>query len=136
MPVTPNSIVTPQAPQANTAALTTANSTYGTSPTNSVLLVTAGPNGGRLTKLQAIPTATISTANQIQLFRSKDGGTTKFFADSALMATYTMAQSTEAPTTDFGFSEANPLILAPNERVYMAEGQTAGVNVVAEWADY
>lgn len=136
MAVTPNSIVTPQAPKSNVANLTTANTTYTTAPTNSVLLVTAGANGGRLTRLAAIPCATVATANQIQMFRSLDGGTTKYFSDSAAMATYTMAASTEAPTTDFGYSDSNPLILQPNERIYMAEGQTMSVNVVAEWSDY
>jgi hypothetical protein len=136
MPVTANSIITPQAPKSGVVNLTTANTVYGTSPTNAVLLATAGANGARLTKLQAIPCESITTANQIQLFRSVDGGTTKYFADSALMAVYTMAQTTEAPTTDFGYSDDNPLILQPNERLYAAEGQSKSVNVVAEWADY
>ena len=47
-----------------------------------------------------------------------------------------VAPATEAPTTDFGFSDDNPLILQPNERIYMAQGQSVSVNVVAEWADY
>jgi hypothetical protein len=136
MAVTANSIVTPQAPKSNVVNLTTANATYGTSPTNTQLLVTAGPNGARLIKLQAIPCATVGTANQIQMFRSVDGGTTKYFADSALMATYTMAQTTKAPPTDFGYSDDYPLILQPNERIYVAEGQSVSVNAVAEWADY
>lgn len=139
MAVTPNSIITPQTPKSSQINLPSGapNSTYTTSPTNSVLLLTAGVNGGRLTKLQAIPCATVTTADQIQMFR--DNGTTgasKFFADSALMATYVMAQTTEAPTTDFGYSDSNPLILQPNERLYMAQGQSASINVVAEWADY
>lgn len=136
MAVSANSIITPQTPRSNVASLTTANSNYTPAGvTNSVLLVTAGANGGRLTRLQAIPTANVS-ANQIQLFRSLDGGTTKYFGDSALMAAYTMTQSSEAPTTDFGYSDDNPLILSANERIYMAEGQAAAINVIAEWADY
>ena len=139
MAVTANSIITPQGPKSNTVNLPAGatNSTYTTSPTNTVLLVTAGLNGARLTKLQAIPCATVGAANQVQAFR--DAGTTgasKFFFDSALMATYVMAQTTEAPTTDFGYSDDNPLILQPNERIYMAEGQSVSINVVAEWADY
>ena len=38
MPVTPNSIVTPQTPWSATAVATTANTTYTDSPTNTVLL--------------------------------------------------------------------------------------------------
>lgn len=139
MAVTANSIITPQAPKSAAANLPSGatNATYTTSPTNSVLLLTAGANGGRLTRLQAIPCATVGTANQVQAFRDNGtAGASKFFFDSALMATYTMAQSTEAPTTDFGYSDDNPLILQPNERLYMAQGQSVSINVVAEWADY
>jgi hypothetical protein len=136
MPVTANSIITPQTPKSGIANVTTANTTYTTSPTNTQLLVTAGANGARLTKLQAIPVATVTTANQLQVFRSADAGTTKRFAESALMATYTMAQNTEAPTTDFGYSEDNPMILAANETIYVAVGQSQSVNFIAEWSDY
>jgi len=138
MAVTPNSIITPQTLKSSQINLPSGatNSTYMTNPANSVLLLTAGVNGGRLTKLQAIPCATV-TANQVQMFRDNGtAGASKFFADSALMAAYTMAQNTEAPTTDFGYSDDNPLILQPNERVYMAQGQSASINIVAEWADY
>lgn len=139
MAVSPNSIITPQGPKSASVNLPSGatNSTYTTTPTNSVLLVQFGANGGRLTKLQAIPCATVSTADQIQAFR--DNGTTgasKFFFDSALMGIYTMAQNTEAPTTDFGYSDDNPLIGQPNERIYMAQGQSVSINAVAEWADY
>src|SRR5436190_21366534 len=106
MAVTANSIITPQSPKSAAINLPSGatNSTYTTAPTNAVLLLTAGPNGGRLTKLQAIPCATVGTANQVQMFRDNGtAGASKFFADSALMAIYTMAQNTEAPTTDFGF---------------------------------
>src|ERR1041385_633278 len=100
MAVTANSIITPQTPRSAAVNLPAGatNSTYTTSPTNAVLLATAGSNGGRLTKLQAIPCATVATANQIQVFRDNGtSGASKFFCDSALMATYTMAQTTEAP---------------------------------------
>ena len=133
---TANSIITPQTPKSAIAATTTANSTYTTSPTNTVLLVTAGANGGRLTRLHAIPIATVTTANQLQVFRSQDAGVTKFFADSALMATYTMAQTTAVPKTDLGYSDDSPMILLPGERLYVAAGQSQAVAWVAEWADY
>lgn len=138
MPVTPNSIVTPQAPKANTVVCDTANTDYDDSPTNvGTALITAGANGARVTKLQAIPRGTVG-ATQLQLFRSSDAGTTKRLFDSALMAAYTMAQTTEAVTTDFGYSDDNPLILAPNEVVYPAIGVAlaAGIVFIAEWADY
>lgn len=135
MAVTANSIITPQAPKSNTVALSSANSNY-TAPTNTAALITAGSNGARVTRIGAIPTATVTTAAQIQLFRSSDGGTTKRFFDSAAMATYTMAQTTEAPTTDFGYTDLNPLILQANEIVYMATGQAQAIAGNAEWFDY
>ena len=136
MAVTPNSIVTPQTPQATNVGLSTTANTAYTAPTNTTLVLTAGANGARLTKLKAIPCATV-TATQIQLFRSTDAGTTRRFTNSALMAAYTMAQTTAAPQTDFGYADATPLILQPNEQLYMAVG-VAGVqiNVEAEWANY
>lgn len=135
MAVTPNSIVTPQAPQSNNAPCTTANTTYTTTPTNSVLLVTAGANGARVTRIGAIPIANVA-ATQCQLFRSRDAGTTKYFFDSAAMASYTFATGTEAPTTDFGYSDDNPIFLAANERIYAAIAVTNAITFGAEWADY
>lgn len=130
-----NSIITPQTPKSALANVTTANTNY-TAPSNTAALVTAGANGARLTKLQAIPTANVTTANQLQVFRSTDAGVTKRFADSAVMPTYTMAQTTEAPTTDLGYSDANPMIMSAGEILYVAVGQSQSVNFIAEWADY
>lgn len=136
MAVTANSIITPQTPKSAAVGLTTANTTFTTSPTNTALLVTAGPNGGRLTRLWAIPLEQINTANNIQLYRSYDSGTTKYLADSRLMATISPGAAVANSPTDFGYSDTSPLILAANERLYVAEGQTEAVNVIAEWADY
>src|SRR5438270_435513 len=107
---TANSIITPQTPKsAHVTQSFTANATYTTTPANSVLLVTAGANGGRLTKLRAIPTATV-TVTQLQEFRSLDSGTTKKFSNAALGASggYTMAGTTAPPIADFGYSDDNP----------------------------
>lgn len=136
MAVTANSIITPQTPQSGNAACTTANTTYTTSPTNTVLLATAGANGARVTRISAIPLETLAGAVQLQLFRSRNGGTTKVFFESAVAPVYTMADTTEVPTTDFGFSDDNPLILAANEQVYAAVRVTKQITFNAEWADY
>ena len=139
MAVTANSIITPQFPKAATVVATAANNDYDDAPANAAAaLVTAGANGARVTKIHAIPRATV-TATQLQLYRDGDGGgAAKRLFDSALMGAYTMAQTTEAPTTDFGYSDDNPLILAAGEKVYPAIGVAlaAGVVFVAEWADY
>jgi len=136
MPVTPNSIITPQAPRAATALCTTANSNYTATPANTQVLVTAGANGGRVVRITAIPAETVADT-QLQLFRDGDGsGTVKRFFRSARMSAYTMAQTTEAPITDFGYSDENPLILAPGEKLYAAAGATKNIAFNAEWADY
>ena len=138
MPVTPNSIVTPQTPKSATVVASVANTDYDDIPANAAgALITAGPNGARVTRIYAIPRATV-TATQLQLYRSTDAGTTKRLFRCALMAAYTMAATTEAPITDFGYSDDSPLILGPNEVVYPAIGVAlaAGAVFVAEWADY
>ena len=136
MAVTANSIITPQTPRAGTALCTTLNSTYSATPTNSQVLITAGANGARVVRVTAIPLETVSDT-QLQLFRDGDGsGTIKRFFRSAKMTAHTMAQTTEAPVTDFGYSDDNPLILAAGEKVYAAIGATKNIALSAEWADY
>lgn len=135
MAVSANSIITPQGPKSALAGVTTANTTFTTSPTNTVLLVTAGVNGARLTRLLAIPLETV-TANNLQAYRSLDAGTTKYLAAAATGGSDTVS-GTDGPTTvDFGFSDDNPMILQANERIYVATGITKAYNFVAEWADY
>lgn len=140
MAVTGNSFISPQAIKSNVVVCTAANSDYDDAPANvGTALVTAGANGARVTKIIAIPRATV-TATQLQLYRDKDGsGTAKYLFDSALMSAYTMAQTTAiSAETDFGYSDTNPLYLAPNEIVYPAIGVAlaGGVVFYAEWADY
>ena len=135
MPVTPNSIVTPQGPKSGGAVCTAANTNYS-APTNILVIATAGANGARLTRASAIPLETVADT-QLQLFRDGDGsGTTKRFFRSSRMAAYTMAQTTEAPATDFGYSDDNPLILAAGEKLYAAIGATKQIAFTTEWADY
>lgn len=137
MTVTANSIITPQTPRSATAVAVTANSTYSDTPTNTVALFTAGPNGSRITRITASARATV-TATELQLYRSVDAGTTKRFFRSKLMAAYTVAQTTENVATDFGFSDDNPLILGANEVLYAAIGVNLAGGIVfnAEGADY
>lgn len=137
MAVTPNSIVTPQTPKTATCVLTTASTDIDDAPTTSVLLWTAGANGSRITRLSAMPRATV-TASLIGLYLSKDSGTTLRLIDSAVMAAHTVANTTEIPTTDFGYSEDNPLILEAADRLYAttAVSLAGGIVVLASGADY
>lgn len=136
MSKSPNSVITPQTPRSAVKLLsTTANANY-TAPTNTTIILTAGADGGRLTKLKCIPCASMSNT-EIQLFRSNDGGTTKVYVNAVTMGSVTKSQTASPPQTDFGYTDFNPLILGPGEILYLAVG-VGGVqiNAEAEWADY
>lgn len=135
MAVSANSIITPQAPKSGFAVLATANTTFTTTPTNTVLLATAGVNGGRLTRLEFIPLETV-TANALQWYRSIDAGTTKYLAGMATGGSDTVSGTDGSTTVSAGYSDDNPMSLQANERIYVATGITKGYHVIAEWADY
>ena len=119
------------------AVCTAAKTTYNDA-TNAVLLWTAGADGSLIKKLSAAPRATV-TATQLQLYISKDSGTTLHLIDSELMAAYTMAQTTAVPETAFGnISESTPLRLGPTERLYVAAGVAlaGGIVFAAEGEDF
>lgn len=123
MAVTPNSIVTPQRVVTGTAVCTTANNNYTDTPTNSVQLLASQTDGQRVTLVTALARAT-NTATELQLYASTDGGTTKRFIKSALMAAYTVAQTTRQVGADFGYTDSTPLLLAPGESLWAATGVT------------
>ncbi len=98
------------------AVTTTANTTYSGAVTNTALLAVAGPDGSLVTRISSVPRATVGLT-QMQLYRSKDGGTTFQLFTTALVAAYTMAQTTAAVPTNFNntdattISETNPIPL-------------------------
>lgn len=131
-----NAVVTPQAPLAGTAKCVSANTNYD-APTAAVQLIPTQTKGARLSRITALALATV-TATECQLFASPDGGTTKRFIDSALMAAYTVAQTTKQSKVDFGFSDTTPLILLAGESLYAAIGvaQATGIVFRAEGGSY
>ena len=136
MAVTGNNVITPQTPKSGVAVCTTANSTYSDTPTNTQKLLTAGPNGARVTKITALARAT-NTAMELQLYVSYDAGTTKKLINSRQMAAYTVAQTTGQTPTDFGYSEDAAMILSANAELYVAIGvSNTGVVFAVEWGDY
>lgn len=128
-----------QTPKTATAVATAAVSGLGTdAPTGTVLLGTAGADGAVVTRLMALPRATV-TASSLVLFLSKDGGVTQRLIDSELMAAYTLAATTAVPETSFGnISDSSPLRLEAGDSLYVGSqvALASGIVFAAQWMDY
>lgn len=128
-----------QTPKTSTAVATGAVATItGDAPTNTVLLLTAGIDGALLTKLSAIPRATV-TASSLVLFISKDTGTTKRLLDSALMAAFTVAATTAIPQTSFSnYTLTTPLRLEAGDQLYVGSqvALASGIVFNAEFTNF
>jgi hypothetical protein len=127
-----------QTPKTGIAVSTTATASIDTTPTNTTLLVTAGADGALVTRLWAMPRATV-TATTLYLFLSKDGGTTQRLVDTELMAAHTVATTTAIPETSFGnYSESTPFRLEAGDRLYVGVGVTLSNGIVfkAEFTDF
>ena len=126
-----------QTPKTATAVVTAA-ATLTDTPANTVLLVTAGSDGAILTRLTAVPRATV-TASSLVIFISKDSGTTQRLIDSELMAAYTVAVTTAIPETSFAlYSESSPLRLEAGDRIYVGSqvALAGGIVFRAEFTNF
>ena len=128
-----------QTPKTATAVAIAATASITTdAPTNTVELLTAGAEGVILTRLTAIPRATV-TANSLVLFLSKDGGASKRLIDSELMAAATINTTTAIPETVFGnITEAMPLRMEAGDSLYVGTqvALTTGIVFRAEYMEY
>jgi len=127
-----------QTPKTATAVVTGAAAITNDTPTNTVELLTAGADGAILTRLTAIPRATV-TASSLVIFISSDSGTTKRLIDSELMAAYTMATTTAVPETTFTmYSETAPLRLMAGDKLYVGSqvALAGGIVFRAEYTDF
>ena len=89
--------------------LTTANTNY-TSPSNTIILAQAGPDGSDIWGLAAVANANQSSANQVQLFISPDGGTTfNFLPLTAAIASGNITQTAGAALVNFNHTNGVPL---------------------------
>jgi len=134
-----NTFTAPFAQTPKTAtAVVTGVATMTDTPANTVLLATAGTDGAILTRLTAIPRATV-TASSLVLFISKDNGTTQRLIDSELMAAHTVAVTTAIPETVFAtYSEAAPLRLEAGDRLYVGSqvALAGGIVFKAEFTNF
>jgi hypothetical protein len=134
-----NTFTAPFAQTPKTAtAVVTGVATMTDTPANTVLLATAGADGAIVTRLTAIPRATV-TASSLVLFISKDGGTTQRLIDSELMAAHTVAVTTAIPETVFpAYSESAPLRLEAGDRLYVGSqvALAGGIVFKAEFTNF
>lgn len=127
-----------QSPKTATAVATAVATITDDNPSNTVLLLTAGADGAILTRLTAIPRATV-TASSLVLYVSSDGGTTKRLVDSALMAAATVNTTTAVAVTSFGtYTETTPLRLAASDKLYVGTqvALSGGIVFKAEYTDF
>lgn len=109
----------PQTQRTASAVCTAAGAITTDAPTGTVLLYTAPAEGALITKLTAMPRATV-TASSLHAYISKDSGTTQRMKTSALMAAYTQATTTQTPITSFSdVTETTPIRLEGGDRVYV-----------------
>jgi hypothetical protein len=125
-----------QTPKTATAVVTGAcGSIGGDTPTNTVQLMTVSTEGAILTRLWAMPRATV-TASSLVLFISDDSGTTKRLIDSELMSAHTVETTTAIPETPFSnYDEDTPLRLAAGDELYVGS-QVALADGIVFHAEY
>jgi len=128
-----------QAPKTASAVATAAVADLATdAPTNTILLLTAGTDGSLLTRLTAIPRATVG-ASSLLLWVSLDDGTTKHLIDSVLMAAHTVAATTAITVTPFiRYTEDTPLRLQAGAKLYVgtAVALAGGIVITGEFTDF
>ena len=121
-----------QTQKTGSAVVTTAVTNITTdTPTNLVALGdAAGVNGGLVTKVTAMPRATV-TASSLLLYTSKNNGATYNLVDSELMAAYTLSATTAIPETTFGnISPSTPLRLEAGEQLYVGSQVLLAAGIV------
>jgi hypothetical protein len=103
-----------------TSANAIANTDLDDTPSGAALLLTAPAGGCAVTRLTAqLVEPALTTACQLNLYLSKDGGTSMRRLKSAAHAAYTWAVTTAPAQDDFGYTESAPLRLEAADRLYV-----------------
>ncbi len=127
-----------QTPKTSAVVIAGAATVADDNPTNTVELLTAGADGALVTRLTAMPRATV-TASNLLLFLQKSGQTTKRLIDSELMAAHTVATTTAIPETAFGnVTDSTPLRLEAGDKLFVGSqvALASGIVFTAQWMDY
>jgi hypothetical protein len=119
----------------NITAATSAVS--GDSVSTAVLLFTAGLEGSAITSITAIPRATV-TATALYLFTTTGSDTTALkLIDSITMPAQTLSTTAGITISTFtNYTEDYPLRLKATEKLYVATGVAANIQVYARGMDY
>jgi len=107
------------------------------SPSSVSALITAGTDGALVTKIQAMPRATVALT-PLGLWFSPDG-TEMRIMDQVLMAAHTVATTTAIPKTKFlDYTEALPGRMQSGEQIFAGIGValTEGICFYAEWNNF
>lgn len=127
-----------QTPKTSSAVATAVATIISDTPTNTVLLLTAGANGTIVTRLWATPRSTV-TASSLIIWISNDSGTTQRIKDSVTMAAQTVSTTAAVTFTQFtSYTESTPLRLAAGDRIYVGTQVALANGIVfsAEHTDY
>lgn len=127
-----------QTPKTAAVVVTAAATVDSDTPSNTVELLTAGADGALVTRLAAMPRATV-TASSLLLFLQKSGQTTKRLIDSELMSAHTVAATTAIPETVFAnVSDSTPMRLEAGDKLFVGSlvALAAGIVFAAQWMDY
>ncbi len=127
-----------QTPKTSAVVITGGATVADDNPTNTVELLTAGADGALVTRLTAMPRATV-TASNLLLFLQKSGQTTKRLIDSELMSAHTVAATTAIPETVFAnVSDSTPMRLEAGDKLFVGSqvALAAGIVFAAQWMDY
>lgn len=126
-----------QTPKSATAVVTTVLANLSAdAPTGAVLLLTAGANGAIVTRLTAMPRATV-TASSLVLFEQPQGTSNLRMKDSELMPTQAISTGAAIAETAFAnYSEARPLRLGAGEALYVGSQNSTNIVFCAEYTDY
>jgi len=129
MPVTPNSIVTPQTPVSYTAVATAAETAFH-NPTNAVEVIPPADNvnGMRITKVFGIARAALGGVTNYQLY--KKVGVSLTLIDSVLATDVSPSGSVANGKGQFAITDDNPLILQSGEGLAFAAGRAVANGVV------
>ncbi|MGK8477790.1 hypothetical protein [Stutzerimonas stutzeri] len=128
-----------QAARIQTAVVTAAVANLATdAPTGTVAVLTAGPEGCIVTRITAIPRASVTGASLV-LFVKKAGQSELRLIDSELMPAATVNTTSVIPETTFAnISDSMPLRLDAGDELHVGSqvAQASGIVFTAQWMDY